>query len=157
MILSDHTIRQYLERDRLVVEPEPTEEQIQPASLDVRLGGTVYDPRRDVTSESLETITLLPQAFVLCETKDWIELPFDVAAQLTGRSSIGRQGVIVHCTAGFIDPGFRGKITLEMYNVGTEKVTFDVGERIAQLVFFQLDQMSTGYDGQYQDQQGPQQ
>jgi dCTP deaminase len=98
---------------------------------------------------------LIPGKRYLGHTKETIGLPNDIAAQLAGRSSIGRQGVIVHKTAGWIDPGFEGDITLELMNFGSEPVDLQAGERIAQLVFFKLDYPSEGYDGSYQNQSGP--
>lgn len=153
MILSDQNIKVALTRDTIEVTPEPTDEQIQPASLDVRLGREVYriDDDRRVKSPQHR---LQPGDRYLGHTKETIDLPNDIAAQLAGRSSIGRQGVIVHKTAGWIDPGFTGEITLELMNLGNEPVDLREGERVAQLVFFVLDAPSSGYDGSYQGQEG---
>lgn len=155
MILSDTTIRNRIEEGDIVVTPEPTEEQFQPASLDVRMGDQVYHPESDLYEDCDDVVRVFPDDPILCTTLDEVQLPNDVAAQLTGRSSVGRRGVIIHKTAGWIDPGFRGNITLEVYNFSDEVQTFEVGERVGQLVFFQLDRASTGYDGQYQDQVAP--
>lgn len=157
MILSDKTIRQHLDHPRLTesisADPQPTEEQIQPASLDVRLGREVYSFLRDRSVKRSEH-KLHPGERYLGHTKETIDLPNNIAAQLAGRSSIGRQGVIVHKTAGWIDPGFTGEITLELMNLGNEPVELEEGERVAQLVFFPLDMPSSGYDGSYQQQEG---
>ena len=153
-ILSDKAIRKFVRNNRIGIEPEPAGEQFQPASLDVRIGSEIYNPELDQYYDCDDEITLMPGKRILGTTQERIELPIDLAAQLAGRSSVGRDGVIVHKTAGWIDPGFRGQITLELYNFCDEPYVLDVGERVAQLVFFQLDQPSSGYDGHYQDQDG---
>jgi len=136
-------------------DPLPTEEQIQPASLDVRLGNEFAElARGDEFKFEREKLTLKPGVRYLGHTKEIIDLPNDIAAQLAGRSSIGRRGVIVHKTAGWIDPGFKGQITLELMNLGDGEVVLEEGERIGQLVFSKLDQPSSGYEGGYQGQTG---
>jgi len=155
MLLSDKTIREHVENGKIVVEPDYRDEQIQPCSFDIRLGDQLYRPATDATSVDENSHVLQPGEAYIGHTLDYVELPLDVAAQLTGRSSIGRQGVIIHKTAGWIDSGFRGEITLELYNFSEDSVVLDVGSRVGQLVFFQLDQESTGYDGRFQDQRGP--
>lgn len=152
MILSDRSISARLDGD-LEVTPTPSEEQIQPASLDVRLGSELYDVEADERMVS-DTHTLQPGRQYLGHTREEITLPNDLAAQLTGRSTVGRMGVIVHKTAGWIDPSFSGQVTLELYNMSHEPVSFDVGDRIGQLVFIPLDRPSSGYSGQYQGQTG---
>jgi dCTP deaminase len=154
VILSDHSIYQsILNRGGIDVDPLPDEEQIQPASLDVRLGCEVYHFKGDHRVKSPRH-RLQPGERYLGHTKETVDLPNNIAAQLAGRSSIGRQGVIVHKTAGWIDPGFTGEITLELMNLGDELVDLREGERVAQLVFFPLDHSSSGYDGGYQSQEG---
>ena len=154
MILCDNSIVNKIESEEIYVDPLPTPKQIQPASLDVRLGRKVYDPKIDRVVDHHEHI-LLPGKRYLGTTQEVVELPNDIAAQLAGRSSVGRQGVIVHKTAGWIDPGFRGEITLELMNLGDEPVELGAGDRVAQLVFFPLNASSEGYDGSYQLQTGP--
>lgn len=154
MILSDKTIRRMIDDGNIRIRPDIREEQIQPASLDVRLGQQIYDPSRDETYIDCDKLILEPGRAYLGHTMDEVSLPLDVAAQLTGRSSLGRKGIIIHKTAGWIDPGFSGEITLELYNFSDSAVELDVGSRIGQLVFFRLDQISHGYDGQYQGQRG---
>lgn len=158
MILSDESIRYHLEyphfKETIEVEPSPDDEQIQPASLDVRLGRELYHFKGDHSVKSPQH-RLQPGERYLGHTKETVSLPNHIAAQLAGRSSIGRQGIIVHKTAGWIDPSFNGTITLELMNLGNEPVTLESGERIAQLVFFKLDSPSEGYDGKYQGQQSP--
>lgn len=139
MLLHDTAIAHALDTDRITITPEPTAEQIQPASFDVRIG---------------DTLTLRPGEPRQPYTLDCIGLPNDVGALLTGRSSVARDHVIVHKTAGWIDPGFEGNITLEMYNFGDDPVEFERGDRVAQLLFMQTQAPSKGYTGQYMHQ-GP--
>lgn len=155
MILSDTTIRTYVNTDVIGIEPEPTEDQFQPASFDIRLGEELLEPENGFTHVDEGSHRLAPGRAYIGHTKDHVTLPNHIAAQLAGRSSVGRKGVIIHKTAGWIDPGFSGEITLELYNFSDTPVELDVGSRIGQLVFFVLDSKSTGYDGQYQDQTGP--
>lgn len=154
MILSDKSIRNAIQNGLIEVSPGVNFDQIQPASLDVRLGSEIYEINNDDRRVE-ETHVLEPGRRYLGHTKETIDLPNNIAAQLAGRSSIGRQGVIVHKTAGWIDPGFNGTITLELMNLGNEPVELETGERVAQLVFFVLDLKSSGYDGKYQNQDTP--
>lgn len=158
MILSDTTIHEHLQypnlTETITVDPDPDEEQIQPASLDVRIGAEILHPETGENWIS-DTIRLEPGQRYLAETAEEVSLPNDIAAQVAGRSTIGRRGIIVHKTAGWIDPGFSGTITLELMNLGSTPQSIDAGSRVAQLVFFELDQPSAGYDGKYQNQSGP--
>ena len=153
MILSDKEITDKVVRGEIGCSPSPIAEQVQPASLDVRMGQELYHCEEDRTSRDGQH-RLQPGKRYLGHTKEEIELPNDIAAQLTGRSTIGRLGVIVHKTAGWIDPGFEGSVTLELLNMGENPTTLSVGDRVAQLVFFKLGKPSSGYDGKYQGQQG---
>lgn len=153
MILSDKSIRQAIVDDRIEVSPDITHEQIQPASLDVRLGNEFFDAETGKRWES-DALRLEPGERYLAHTKETVSLPNDIAAQLAGRSTIGRRGIIVHMTAGWCDPGFEGDIVFEMMNLGKEDEWLSEGERVAQLVFMQLDTPSEGYDGSYQGQEG---
>lgn len=154
MILSGKSISEHLANSSGIdVTPEPDDEQIQPASLDVRLGREKYNFEKDQRIKGPQH-RFQPGKRYLCHTQESVSLPNRIAAQLAGRSSIGRQGIIVHKTAGWIDPGFEGEITLEMMNLGNEPVDLRVGDRIAQLVFFKLDKPSEGYSGSYQNQSG---
>lgn len=152
MILSGKTIKAEIEGGNIGVTPLPSESQYQPASLDLCIGRKMYDPYNDSYRNNVE---LHPGDFRLCHTEEYIELPNDIAAFVAGRSSIGRKGIFVHVVAGWIDPGFQGEITLEMVNVSNEVHEFEEGDRVAQMVFFPLDQESEGYQGQYQGQVGP--
>lgn len=158
MILSDQDITERLTNGDLAVEPiDDPDQQIQPASIDLRLGRefVVYklphvssiDTREDaaeqgytdtVEIEEDEPFILHPGEFVLGSTYEWVEIPDDLVARVEGRSSIGRLAVVVHATAGFIDPGFAGRITLELSNLGRVAVQLYPGMRISQLVFHQM-------------------
>lgn len=156
MILSDYKIVEELNDGELSVSPAPRSDQFQPASFDVRLGRKLYSVDRDETITRDSIHVLEPGEMYIGHTKDYIEMPNYLAAQLTGRSSVGRQGVVVHLTAGFIDPGFRGEITLEIYNFSNQARQFNIGQRVAQLVFFKVDgEVNNTYNGQFQGQTGP--
>lgn len=155
MILSDKDMKERLKDGSIVIDPilDP-DLQIQPASIDLRLADefvvynlshmTCIDPRdpetvqkytRTVKVEEGEAFVLHPGEFVLGSTFEWVEIPADLVARVEGRSSIGRIAVVVHATAGFIDPGFHGRITLELSNLGRVAVKLYPGMRISQLVF----------------------
>lgn len=159
MILPDHRIKERVEDDVIVVRPKPDEEQYQPASLDLRLGDEVYSFHEDEThsygEEDDNKVTLLPRRRYLATTREWVNVPRSLAAQLAGRSTVGRKGIIIHKTAGFVDPGFQGQLTLELMNLGNQAQTLRVGQRVGQLVFFRLTHTSNGYEGHYQHQEGP--
>ncbi|MFB6093987.1 MAG: dCTP deaminase [Halanaeroarchaeum sp.] len=180
MILSDADILDRLAEGDLVVEPlADVDVQVQPASVDVRLGREFLEFQRtnipsihptreheteDYTRETVvedgEEFILHPGDFVLATTRERVEIPRDLVAQVEGRSSLGRLAVITHATAGFVDPGFRGRITLELSNLGTAPVAISPGMRIAQLVFTELKSPARRPYGEernskYQDQTGP--
>jgi dCTP deaminase len=155
MILSDRDLTKRLEAEEIVIDPliDP-ELQIQPASIDLRLGHefVVYklphvacidtrDPKSTVGYTETTRIDdgdyfiLHPGEFVLGTTLEWCKIPDDLVARVEGRSSIGRLAIVVHATAGFIDPGFEGRITLELSNLGRVAVKLYPGSRISQLVF----------------------
>lgn len=149
----------------LLVDPAPEDVQYQPASLDLRLGNVFktfvvplnarfakpLNPREIIPEEYMHTETLqevagaesgyilMPEVFTLAMTKEYVGMPRHLVGQVEGRSSIGRLGVIVHFTAGLIDPGFSGNITLEMINLSPRPVILYVGMRICQLVFERID------------------
>lgn len=157
MILSEQSIRHRVEKGEIGVEPDLKEEQYQPASLDVRLGHEIYTPVYDTVDHITDSLKLKPGDRVLGHTYEKVHMPDDLAAQLTGRSSLGRLFVAVHQTAGWIDPSFEGEITLEIANFSRHQVVeIDPGDRIGQLVFFQVDNSTDGYDGKYQGDTGPQ-
>ena len=163
MILSDTTLKRLIQSKELVVEPL-TGESLQPASIDCRLGNhflVVEDfnmKSLDMESEILyreyegETITLPPHTFLLATTMEWVKLPNDLTAFVEGRSSIGRLGLFIQ-NAGWVDPGFEGNITLELYNANSLPIQLHAGRRICQLVFCKMDQAAARpYQGKYQGQ-----
>jgi dCTP deaminase len=164
MILSDITLKKMLDSGELLVAPL-TPEQIQPASIDLRLS----DHFLKVNENSLEVIRLdselqyeelnqreiviPPHSFLLATTREYIRLPNDLTAFVEGRSSIGRIGLFIQ-NAGWVDPGFEGTITLELYNANRLPIRLQEGRRICQLVFARMDQMADRpYQGKYQFQQ----
>ena len=166
MILSDGTLRGMLQSGELVV--EPLEDYcIQPASIDLRLGthflkvaeddiDTIHLDRPlhyvEVTKES---IVIPPGSFMLASTMEFIRLPNDVTAFVEGRSSIGRIGLFVQ-NAGWVDPGFEGELTLELFNANRQPIRLQSGRRICQLVFARMDRPATlPYQGKYQGQRRP--
>lgn len=158
-VLCDDDIRRRVERGFLVDSDRSRApvraDQFQPASLDVRLGPELYDFQTDELSHHTDTVVLRPNVPYLGHTVDYVSLPDDVVATLAGRSSVGRRFVIVHMTAGIVDPGFEGELTLEMYNFSGRPQSFSVGDRIAQLLFERMDDSSDSpYDGSYQGQTG---
>ena len=165
MILSDKTIIKMLEEKSLKIEPLESE-QIQPASVDIRLGNTfsIVDdtPSGIITLEkeiSYKTITadtylIMPGQFVLATTMEYFELPDDLTAFVEGRSSLGRMGLFIQ-NAGWVDPGFKGEITLELYNANRCAIELKAGSRVGQLVFAKMDDVALNpYNGKYQGQTG---
>lgn len=163
MILSDRTLKQMLASKDLVVEPL-VEESIQPASIDCRLGNhflivedfnmTTLDLDKEVIYREYEgdQITLPPHTFLLATTMEWVKLPNDLTAFVEGRSSIGRLGLFIQ-NAGWVDPGFEGNITLELYNANSLPIQLHAGRRICQLVFCKMDHEALNpYRGKYQGQ-----
>lgn len=158
MILSDKDIKKYIKEKKIIIKPRPIlSKQLGSASLDLRLGkefrvfdaikNPVIDTKKPKTFKNITQLTKLknnqpfafqPGQFALAITLEEISLPDDIAARIDGRSSIGKLGIVIHSTAGHIDPGFRGKITLEMTNIGQVPVLLYPGMRICQLVFENL-------------------
>lgn len=177
MLLSDRDIRHEVDQKRIVLDPWD-EEMVQPSSVDVRLDRYFrlfdnhkyqhIDPATDqpdltrlVEVDPEESFVLHPGEFVLGATFEVVTLPDDVAARLEGKSSLGRLGLLTHSTAGFIDPGFSGHVTLELSNVATLPITLWPGMKIGQLCFFRLSSAaehpygSERYGSRYQGQRGP--
>ncbi|MGW3400297.1 dCTP deaminase [Streptomyces zhihengii] len=177
MLLSDTDIRSAIADDRIRIAPyEP--EMVQPASLDVRLDRAfrVFDSHRydciDPAVEQAgltrlvevpegEAFVLHPGEFVLGSTFESVGLDPDVAARLEGKSSLGRLGLITHSTAGFIDPGFQGHVTLELSNLASLPIKLWPGMKVGQLCFFACSSPAAAPYGQgavgsrYQGQRGP--
>lgn len=177
MLLSDRDIRVEVQSGRVRVEPYD-EAMIQPSSIDVRLDRyfrvfenhkySVIDPSveqseltREVEVGPKEFFILHPGEFVLASTYEVISLPDDLAGRLEGKSSLGRLGLLTHSTAGFIDPGFSGHITLELSNVANLPVKLFPGMKIGQLCLIRLSSPaehpygSALYGSRYQGQRGP--
>jgi dCTP deaminase len=154
-VLSDGTIRRLVEEQRIKIEPwDPS--MVQPASVDLKLGTSfrvfhnhrlpaidLAQPPTGVTEHvqigADGSFVIHPGEFVLGTTVEWVELPDDVVARIEGKSSLGRLGLIVHATAGFVDPGFRGTLTLEITNLTRVPIVLWPGKPIAQLSFMTLD------------------
>jgi len=177
MVLSDSAIRRLVEAGRIGIEPyDPT--LMQPSSLDVRVDrlfrvfrNSRY-PYIDVKEEQegltelvevadTEPFILHPGEFVLGSTLERVTLPDDLVARLEGKSSLGRLGLLIHSTAGFIDPGFDGHVTLELSNVANLPITIYPGMKIGQLSFVQMSEPaetpygSGALGSKYQGQRGP--
>jgi dCTP deaminase len=177
VLLSDRDIKAELGAGRIALEPfEP--EMVQPSSIDVRLDRffrlfdnhkyPFIDPAVDqpeltrfVEVDADQPFILHPGEFVLGSTFELVSLPDDVAARLEGKSSLGRLGLLTHSTAGFIDPGFSGHVTLELSNVATLPIKLWPGMKIGQMCFFRLSSAaerpygSAEYSSRYQGQRGP--
>ncbi|GAA3070132.1 dCTP deaminase [Actinocorallia glomerata] len=177
VLLSDRDIHAELDAGRIQLDPLD-ESMIQPSSVDVRLERMFrlfdnhkyahIDPSVEQTDltrlvevDPEEPFVLHPGEFVLGATYEAVTLPEDVAARLEGKSSLGRLGLLTHSTAGFIDPGFSGQVTLELSNMATLPIKLWPGSKIGQLCFFRLTSpASHGYGSQkhqsrYQGQRGP--
>jgi len=177
VLLSDRDIRAESESGRVGVSPFASE-MVQPSSIDVRLDRFFrvfenhryphidpaveqVDLTREVEAIEDEPFVLHPGEFVLGSTYEVISLPNDVAARLEGKSSLGRLGLLTHSTAGFIDPGFSGHVTLELANVATLPILLWPGMKIGQVCFFRMTSEadypygSSIYGSRYQGQRGP--
>ena len=177
MLLSDRDIRAEIDTERVRLEPyDPG--MVQPSSIDVRLDKffrlfdnhkyPVIDPAKDqpeltrlVEVDPDDGFVLHPGEFVLGSTLETVSLPDDIAARVEGKSSLGRLGLLTHATAGFVDPGFSGHVTLELSNVATLPINLWPGMKIGQLCFFRLSSPaenpygSAKYGSHYQGQRGP--
>lgn len=165
MVLSDKTIMRMLREGTLSVSPLE-EGQIQPASIDIRLGSMfsiiedlpagIIDLDHEIQYRTMETerYVLLPGQFVLATTMEYIELPDNLTAFVEGRSSLGRMGLFIQ-NAGWVDPGFKGEITLELFNANRCAIELKAGRRVGQLVFAEMDDCALHpYRGKYQGQTG---
>jgi dCTP deaminase len=172
MVLSDRTIREQLAAGRLVIDPFE-DGLVQPSSVDVRVASRfrvfrnnrrpyidVRQPSDDLTDvveiAEDEPFILHPGEFVLGSTLERVELPDDLVARLEGKSSLGRLGLLIHSTAGYIDPGFEGTITLELSNVARLPISIWSGMAIGQISFLQMTTpVDRPYRGKYRGQTGP--
>lgn len=177
MILSDRDIRTEIDNGRIIVKPfEPS--MIQPSSIDVCIDNQfrvfhnhryrVIDVKQQmddltelIEAREDEPFMLHPGEFVLGSTREWVELPIDIAGRLEGKSSLGRLGLVTHSTAGFIDPSFEGHLTLELSNLANLPITLYPGMKIGQIAFFRLSsEAEVGYGSgklrsKYKGQRGP--
>ncbi|MEO6711943.1 MAG: dCTP deaminase [Mycobacteriales bacterium] len=177
MLLSDRDLRAEIEAGRVALDPYDAA-MVQPSSIDVRIDRyfrvfhnsryTHIDVAREmddltelVEPKGDEPFLLHPGEFVLGSTLECVSLPDDIAARLEGKSSLGRLGLLTHSTAGFIDPGFTGHVTLELSNVANLPITLYPGMKIGQICFFRLSSPAekpygSGATGsRYQGQRGP--
>jgi dCTP deaminase len=176
VILSDRSIREAVQAGRIVVDPLGAN-AIQPSSVDVRMGDSFrvfanhrhpfIDVRADqeltelVSATEEEPFILHPGEFVLGTTLEKVTIPDDLVARLEGKSSLARLGLLIHSTAGFVDAGWSGHLTLELSNVANLPITLYPGMKIGQLAFFQLDRPaevpygSRELGSKYQGQVGP--
>ncbi len=165
MILSDDTLRRMMAEKSIVVEPiEPY--QVQPASIDLRLGrhflkidentleSLTLDSELPYIAIEKDEIIIPPHSFLLATTIELIRIPANVTAFVEGRSSIGRMGLFIQ-NAGWVDPGFEGNITLELFNANRLPLRLSSGRRICQIVFAFMDRATLRpYAGKYQGQRG---
>lgn len=177
MLLSDRDIRASLEAGDIVLDPWD-DAMLQPSSVDIRLdrffrvfenhryphidpAADQSDLTREVATEGVEAFILHPGEFVLGSTYEVVGLGDSLAARVEGKSSLGRLGLLTHATAGFVDPGFTGHVTLELANVATLPIKLYPGMKIGQLCFFRLTSPaehpygSVAYGSRYQGQRGP--
>jgi dCTP deaminase len=177
MVLSDRTITRLLDDGRIEIDPyDPS--LLQPSSVDVRVDRyfqvfhnarypyiDVKQPQEDLTElvevDGEQPFILHPGEFVLGSTLERIRLPDDLVGRLDGKSSLGRLGLLIHSTAGFVDPGWNGPVTLELSNVANLPITIYYGMKIGQLSFVQLSEPAEkpygaeGLGSKYQNQRGP--
>ena len=177
MILSDRDIRSAIHDGRIGIDPFD-EADVQPSSVDLHVDRyfrtfhnarhpyiDVKKPMEDLTEMvevgAEEAFILHPGEFVLGSTAEYVKLPHDLVARLEGKSSLGRLGLLIHSTAGYVDPGFEGHLTLELSNVANLPITIYPDMKIGQISFFQLTSEaenpygSTKVGSKYQGQRGP--
>jgi len=176
-VLSDHDIAAAFASGRVKVDPYDAAD-LQPSSVDLHLDRSfrvfrnnrypyidVRSPQPDLTElmsvADEEPFVLHPGEFVLGQTIEWVELPNDLVARLEGKSSLGRLGLLIHSTAGYVDPGWKGKLTLELSNVANLPIALYFGMKIGQISFFEMSSPvdrpygSTGLGSKYQGQSEP--
>lgn len=178
MVLTDVSIRWYMQNGNIKLDPKPELNCFQPASVELTLGNT-FDfpgeqqyhyadingdlqslPRKEFAKKLWTDICLRPGEFILGHTEETLTLADNICAQVNGKSSLGRIGLLVHATAGFVDPGFHGQITLELKNLSSQPIWLQHGMKIAQLVFLMTSRKAERPYGHpdlgshYQDQQG---
>lgn len=141
MILSDKTIRARLNDGSIGIDPAPEDNCIQPASVDLTLGEYFINPSYSPDRwGDVDQVVLASRTFLLGATAERVRVPADCVGRVEGKSSLARLGLLVHITAGFLDPGFEGNITLEFYNVSEKGIVLRPGMKICQTSFELLDQ-----------------
>lgn len=176
MVLSDGDIREKIKKKELVIKPWD-DNCVQPSSVDLHLGNeflvfeshahSLIDVRKGVNGlmkkivvKTNEPLIVHPREFVLGTTAEWVKLPHDLVARLDGKSSLGRIGLVIHATAGYVDPGFMGQLTLEISNLANLPIAVYKGMKICQISFMQMTspaQYSYGHKklgSHYQNQKG---
>ncbi|HUC39160.1 MAG TPA: dCTP deaminase [Candidatus Acidoferrum sp.] len=173
MMLSDKSIREYIKEGKIKVEPFDLEKQLQAVGIDLRLDNVFrefkisHKPFIDLREEHLnidtnvvtvpegEIYIIHPGEFVLGVTLESVELPTNIVGRLDGRSSLGRVGIIVHSTAGRVDPGWKGKLTLEISNIGKLPIALIPGMRFCYLMFEEISStVEKPYKGKYGGKEG---
>ena len=167
MILSDISIKKLIKSKKLTIK-DLGQDTIQPGSVDLTLGtpalllkywatNGILDFSAKMEYEKIQgpEFIIPPHSFILATTKEYISLPKDISGFVEGRSSVGRMGLFIQ-NAAVVGPGFKGKLTLELYNANILPIRLSAGHRICQLILFQMDrEAGKGYSGKYQNQTGP--
>jgi dCTP deaminase len=159
-LLSDRDIRHEMAHGGLLIEPL-RDVQFQPASIDLCLGSSLRRLGEEPFAITRDGYLLRPGGFILGDTLEYVQIPWHLAAQFAGRSSLGRTGLQVHCTAGFVDPGFRGTLTVELCNLSDRIITLRAGQPIGQLCIMRLSSEPErpyghpGLNSHYMSQTGP--
>ena len=164
MILSDDSIKKLIKSKKLIIK-DLQKGAIQPSSIDLTLDRSAlllkywttkgildFDTKMEYEKISGKEFIIPPHSFILATTREYIQLPKTLSGFVEGRSSIGRMGLFIQ-NASVVGPGFKGKLTLELYNANILPIRLSVGRRVCQLILFQMDKESKkGYRGKYQDQ-----
>ena len=164
MILSDISIKKLIREKKLIIKNLGAG-AIQPSSIDLTLGQSAlllkhwktkgildFNTKMDYEKISGKKFIIPPHSFILATTKEYISLPKNLSGFVEGRSSVGRIGLFIQ-NASVVGPGFKGRLTLELYNANILPIHLEAGRRVCQLILFQMDKESkTGYAGKYQNQ-----
>ena len=162
-MLSDRDILSAMESGELRIEPSPDRRDVQPASVDLHLGSTLRTEKGGLLRfpQPGSYYTLAPGEFILGTTEEWVRIGDGLASRFEGKSSLGRIGLLTHVSAGFIDPGFKGQITVEIVNLSRSNIELTYLMPIGQICFFRLDTPAERPYGHpkrsshYQNQHGP--
>lgn len=155
MILSDAHLKQLIIDNNIHIVNPINLEDIQPNSIDLHLADELKTIRGKSIDIGQDSYKLKPMEFLLGSTMEKVNVPLDLVAHIDGKSSIGRLGVFIHISSGFIDSGFRGNVTLEIFNASDREFELSEGMSICQIIFETLTTpVETPYDGHYQDSEG---